>query len=82
MTHLWPDGESIAVEGGNVPAGFRWQGQRHTIEVVVNRWRVDTDWWAVPIWREYFQVTTDSGLLVTLYHDLLADDWKLQRLYD
>jgi len=49
---------------------------------IANRWRVHTLWWREEIWREYFKVLTDSGLLCTLYHDLLAEHWYLERVYD
>ncbi len=40
------------------------------------------DWWRVRIWREYFKLTTGTGLLVVIYRDLLSGAWYLQRLYD
>jgi hypothetical protein len=46
------------------------------------RWRVDTGWWQRRVWREYFTLTTTSGMLVAIYHDVLTGAWRLQRLYD
>jgi len=34
------------------------------------------------VWREYFKLTTQTGLLVVIYLDLLNGKWYLQRLYD
>jgi hypothetical protein len=34
------------------------------------------------IWREYVKVTTDTGLLCLLYHDLIQSGWFLARVYD
>jgi hypothetical protein len=51
---------------------------------------VHTHWWREEIQREYFKVVigADLGdfsrvnLLCTLYHDLPADHWYLERVYD
>ena len=53
-----------------------------TIQAVARRWRVDQDWWRQRVWREYFKLTTRTGLLVIIYRDLLSGRWYLQRLYD
>ncbi len=34
------------------------------------------------LWHEYFKLTTDTGLLVVVYHDLVDGTWYMQRLYD
>jgi hypothetical protein len=84
MTRLWPQGEPITVESDDllIPQTFVWQGQAHPVQAVAKRWRVDVDWWQQRIWREYFKVTTQTGLLVIIYRDLLTGSWYLQRLYD
>ena len=84
MTHLWPDGLPIPVEADalGVPRRFEWLGQTHKVEIVANRWRVDEDWWRGRIWREYFKLATDTGLLVVVFRDLVGGGWYLQRLYD
>jgi hypothetical protein len=93
MTRLWPEGEAVEIWGseGNPaanpeanPTAFIWRGRSHGIERVHNRWRVHTRWWEPPglVWREYLKVTTDTGLLCLLFHDLLAGEWFLARVYD
>lgn len=84
MTHLWPQGEPITVHSDAVltPQHFTWQGHTHRVQQVAKRWRVDLDWWQARVWREYFKLTTQTGLLVIIYRDLLTGDWYLQRLYD
>ncbi len=83
MTRLWVNGQPIAVwlEAG-APAHFDWQGQRHPVEVITAHWRVDLGWWRLRVWRDYFTLTTRTGLLAEVYHDLLSDRWFLQRVYD
>lgn len=84
MTRLWPQGEPIAVasDAAQTPLTFTWQGRTHRVQGIAKRWRVDVDWWRGWVWREYFKLTTHTGLLVVLYRDLLTGRWYLQRLYD
>ena len=95
MTRLWPDGISISVtatpgagskdEGvadDQRPASFTWQGQTHQVDEITRAWRVDIDWWRGRVWRAYFKLSTDTGLLVVIFKDLLSGEWYLQRLYD
>lgn len=84
MTHLWPQGEPIAVQSDELltPQAFTWHGQNHPVRQVAKRWRVDLDWWQTRIWREYFKLTTQTGLLVVIYLDIVSGKWYLQRLYD
>jgi hypothetical protein len=64
------------------PAGFIWQGQAHQVDEITREWRVDIDWWRGRVWRAYFKLNTDTGLLAIIYQDLLSGEWYLQRLYD
>jgi hypothetical protein len=84
VTYLWRRGDPIDVEMDSLhaPLSFVWRGRRHVVERVTGRWRLDGGWWRWRKWREYFKVTTHSGLLVILYHDLVSGTWYLQRLYD
>lgn len=84
MTRFWPEGEVIEVESDSLwtPLSFVWQGEVHPVEQVNERWRVDEEWWRGRVWREYFILTTTTGLLVEMYHDLAAKTWFMQRVYD
>jgi hypothetical protein len=84
MTRLWPDGEPISVlsDAMKTPHAFTWQGRTHRVQEIAKRWRVDVDWWRGRVWREYFKLTTHTGLLVIVYRDVLTGHWYLQRLYD
>lgn len=84
MTLLWPEGEIITVESDAMvaPHAFTWQGQRHVVQQVAKRWRVDQGWWRKRVWREYFKLTTQTGLLVIIYRSVQTGAWFLQRLYD
>jgi uncharacterized membrane protein (DUF2068 family) len=84
MSRFWPDGLPITVrcDALATPQAFAWAGHRHTVTRVVERWRVEDGWWHKRIWREYFALTTATGLLVEIYHDVRTHSWRLQRLYD
>jgi hypothetical protein len=84
VTRFWPEGEPIAVDSDDAetPRAFTWRGSTHQVQDIAKRWRVDVDWWRGRVWREYFKLTTHTGLLVVLYQDLLTRRWYLQRLYD
>ena len=84
MTRLWSDGVLIQVvdNGDGKPQRLIWQGRRHAVAGITRRWRVQSDWWREAVWRDYFKLTTDTGLLLILFHDLRSDEWYLQRLYD
>lgn len=84
MSRLWAAGEPIQVDADSSgwPQRIVWAGTQHRIDQISDHWRVDLEWWRGRIWRMYFVVVTTSGLLIELYHDLLADRWYLQRLYD
>ena len=84
MTRLWPEGEMIEVisDKDKFPQQLIWQGKIHTITRITRRWRIKSDWWDEPLWRDYFKLTTDAGLLLIIFQDLVNEKWYLQRLYD
>lgn len=84
MTRLWRKEIPVTVEddGLMTPQAVIWRGQRHQVERVAKRWRVDKQWWLLRIWREYFKVALNTGYLVVLYRDLQTGNWYLQRWYD
>lgn len=84
MTRLWSEGAAIAVvcDEQERPARLTWRGRAHAVTHVARAWRVDLDWWRERVWRRYYKVSTDSGLLLVIFQDLTSGDWFLQRLYD
>jgi hypothetical protein len=84
VTHLWPDGRLIAVVADvrGEPRQFTWQAREHQVSEIPRRWRLDEAWWRGRIWRAYYTVITNTGLLAVIYHDLVGGRWYLQRIYD
>lgn len=66
----------------DVPYRIEWQGFTHQVLEITRYWRIDIDWWRERIWRAYFKLRTETGLLVVIYQDLIEGGWYLQRLYD
>ncbi len=83
MSPLWPEGAPINVECvGERPVRLYWEGRYHQVERVSRHWRVDLDWWApAELWRDYWELATDTSLLCVLYCDLVAGGWRLERIY-
>lgn len=84
MSRFFAEGEGIPVtcDPSGVPLRFTWRGREYRVQILSERWRIDEGWFQVRVWREYFKVATDSHTLILLYHDLLQDQWYLQRVYD
>lgn len=84
MTPFWAEGMLVLVEADPLwtPLVMTWGEAAHPVQVILDRWRVDEDWWRGRVWREYFRLITRTGLLVEVYHDLSGDTWWLQRVYD
>lgn len=84
MSRFWPEGQSLdlVADAAGDPQRFRWRQTTHRVAGIAKRWRVDQGWWRWRIWRDYYKLYTDSGLLVIVYRDLDGDGWYLQRLYD
>ena len=83
MTYLWLPALTIEMTlRESRPAFFVWQGQNHRVRWIARQWRVDVGWWRLRVWRDYYKLVTDTGLLVVVYCDLLEEEWYLQQLYD
>ena len=67
--------------GGRIVSIWR-QGRLtpRSIAAIQDRWRIDDEWWREhPISRMYYEVVLDDGSLLTMYQDLVADQWFEQR---
>lgn len=84
MTRLWSKAMPIVVQSGSdSPECLIWERQTHDVAAVVKQWRVGADWWrGEAVARDYFKLTTTTGLLIIIYRDLQTGAWYLQRLYD
>jgi len=60
-----------------------WRNGRLTprrIAAIQDRWRIDDEWWREhAVSRMYYALLLDDGTLLTVYHDVLTDQWFEQR---
>jgi hypothetical protein len=64
------------------PVRIQWEGQLHPIDRIAYSWRVDDEWWKKRVFRDHYKVTTTTGYLLIITHDLASDTWAITRLYD
>ena len=74
----------VAVVGKVTPQRFTWAKRQHPVNRIENFWITELGWWHPDhaIARDYFLLTTKTGLLVEIYHSHKDDCWYLQRLHD
>ena len=49
------------------------------VEAIGEIWRIDDEWWRVPIHRRYVEVSFEGGKRVVLFEDLVAMEWWMQQ---
>jgi len=52
---------------------------RRSVEAVGEVWRIDDEWWRVPINRRYVEVILEGGKRVVLFEDLTTGMWWIQK---
>ena len=83
MTRLFADPLPVYMEWyEGEPGALRVGHRRFVVVEVVRRWRVDGEWWADGIAREYLTLRTADGLLCDIYGDRRRGEWFLQRVMD
>jgi hypothetical protein len=84
MGYLWRTGTPVKVyvDQTGRPKRVVWQGKEHTVEQVTRSWLIDDKWWVARIWRVYYLITTDTGLLMVIFRNLITNDWFVHRIHD
>lgn len=86
MSRLWREGHPITVTFNRqgLPVFFVWQEHTYAVERILQAWDIVSDWWSEEgeIEREYYAVTTTTGLLCVLFFDRMDQIWRLTRVYD
>jgi len=73
----------LRVEAGEdaCPAAVWLSGRRCAVEAVLERWRIDDEWWRErPVSRLYYRLALADGRVVTVYRDLVSGRWWRQSL--
>jgi len=70
----------VQAAAGGAPRALLRNGQRLTVAEVLDHYRTDDRWWtAEPVSRSYYELLLDDGRAMTVFHDLIQDDWYEQR---
>ena len=69
---------SNPVSPRRVQKAAREPGLATPVEKILDRWRIDDEWWRQEISRLYYHVALEGGRLVTLFNDLIGGGWFLQ----
>src|SRR3954447_5662260 len=48
------------------------------VEAVLDRWRIDDEWWRKAVSRMYYQLALAGGTTVTIFQDLVTSEWFVQ----
>jgi hypothetical protein len=70
----------VVVDGCGRPTSvFSERSQRElSVAEILDRWRIDDEWWRKEISRLYYHVALEGGRLVTIFHDLVDGGWFIQ----
>jgi hypothetical protein len=61
------------------PVRFRQGSSWHDVSATRPVWRIDQHWWRPDaVRRDYFRVLPVDGPSLTIYHDLITDEWARQ----
>lgn len=70
----------MKVAVGGLPGAIRVRGRWLQVQSVVDRWRIDDEWWRDhPVSRMYYECLVDGGLQIAVFQDLLTGQWYEQR---
>ena len=69
---------TVELDVCELPLAVTVRGARCAVESVLETWRLDDEWWRVPIARRYVDAVLDGGRHVVLYCDLGTGEWWMQ----
>ena len=83
MSRFYGEGVQIEVEtdAHGQPVCFTFNGRLYPVAHVAERWRIDEDWWAERVCREYFKVVISPTCFV-IYKDCTQNAWFMQSVLD
>lgn len=70
----------VAADQRGRPVAVGLAASRSPIRVteVLDRWRIDDEWWRKEISRLYYHLALENGRLITLFQDLIDGGWFIQ----
>lgn len=58
---------------------FPGDAERRVVSDVRETWRIDDEWWRVPIARQCYDVVLEGGGHTVLFQNLLTGEWFVQQ---
>ena len=49
------------------------------VDVTLEAWRIDDEWWRLPIVRRYVEVVLEGGGRLVLFEDMTTKQWFAQK---
>ncbi|MEA2298660.1 MAG: hypothetical protein QOF77_1596 [Solirubrobacteraceae bacterium] len=66
----------VQADAGGTPIRI----DRHTVTQVRESWLIEDRWWTdQPLRRRYWELVSETGRDIVVFHDLLAGSWFRQR---
>src|SRR5205814_1514541 len=70
-----PQRVEVELDANGLPVGMRDAGcEMRVVEDVGEIWRIDDEWWRMPIVRRYVEVILEGGGRVVLFEDLMTGE--------
>jgi hypothetical protein len=60
------------------PVALEIGGRLRHVEQIVDRWRIDDEWWRKEICRMYWQVVLEDGQPLVVVQDMITGGWYRQ----
>lgn len=74
-----PRAAKVEADENGEPVALHVSGRRIGVESVLERWRIDDEWWGGrPVSRMYYRGLLEDGRVVDLYRALLSGRWYRQ----
>jgi hypothetical protein len=72
----------VRLDSDGVPTHLHTAAGWQPVSRVLNRWRLECDWWRNPIAREYWRLLVEDDLALECFCDRLTNAWYVERVYD
>ncbi len=82
MTELLEGALEVRQDDAGAPSALRTAAGWRDVVEVASRWRVEADWWRLPVRRDYFRCLLADGECADVYLDLAAAAWHWSRRHD
>jgi hypothetical protein len=73
---------AVRLDDDGVPTHLESAAGWQPVTRVLNRWRIDCEWWRGPVSREYWRLLVADDLALECFCDRTTDLWFVERVYD